>query len=406
MGYLWLFMRRLLVAGPLSSVVMVGGAPAGLGSRSTFRPGATPRWRGRLLTAVRRRIGPSALRRRVLPADSLPLAVVSLVAIGVGALSAAIPRWFPLASLALVLFVGGVALTRRSLVLLSVLVAVLGLFVTWWRWGTSMPVRPGNWLVLASAVAFVFVAARDRSRLGLRGGKGESMLVDLRDRLRAQGEMPMLPAGWGAEVVLRNAYGDSFSGDFLVASRDGSVLEVVLVDVSGKGLDAGSRALLLSGAFGGLLGAMPSEEFLPAANRYLLRQRWEEGFATAVHLVTDLRTGDFVLRYAGHPPSAQFSAGSGQWRVLDSVGGPVLGVVEIDSFPHCAGRLRPGDALLLYTDGLIESPGRDLSVGIDRLLGHAERLVTSSFRDGARRLVEAVGDGDGDDRALIIFWRE
>ena len=98
--------------------------------------------------------------------------------------------------------------------------------------------------------------ARSRGRLGVQGTRGDSMLVDLRDRLTAQGEMPALPEGWSAEVVLRSAGGASFSGDFLVATRsdDGQTLEVALVDVSGKGVDAGTRALLLSGAFGGLLG--------------------------------------------------------------------------------------------------------------------------------------------------------
>ena len=63
---------------------------------------------------------------------------------------------------------------------------------------------------------------------------------------------------------------------------------MVVVDVSGKGEGAGTRALLLSGAFGGLLGALPPGEFLPAANDYLLRQDWDEGFATAVHLSLDV----------------------------------------------------------------------------------------------------------------------
>ena len=52
------------------------------------------------------------------------------------------------------------------------------------------------------------------------------------------------------------------SGDFLVAHRSpsGDRLEIVLVDVSGKGTRAGTRSLLLSGAFGGLLGAVLSIE--------------------------------------------------------------------------------------------------------------------------------------------------
>ena len=69
------------------------------------------------------------------------------------------------------------------------------------------------------------------------------------------------------------------------------------------------------------------------------------------------------------------------------------------------GNLGHGDALLLYTDGLVERPGRDITVGIDRLLGEAERLVPRGFRRGARRLLDALRAGEGDDRAVIMIWR-
>jgi serine phosphatase RsbU (regulator of sigma subunit) len=220
--------------------------------------------------------------------------------------------------------------------------------------------------------------------------------------------MPVLPEGWSAEVVLRSAGGASFSGDFLVATRsdDELQLEVALVDVSGKGVDAGTRALLLSGAFGGLLGSVPHEEFLPAANRYLLRQHWEEGFATVAHVVLDLVTGDYVVSVAGHPPAVQFAAGSGRWHVSEASEGPLLGVFPDAKFVSERGRLQRGDALLMFTDGLIEKPGQDIAVGIDRLLGQAERLVTRGFRHGARKLIDRVASAHNDDRAVVLIWRD
>jgi hypothetical protein len=39
---------------------------------------------------------------------------------------------------------------------------------------------------------------------------------------------------------------------------------------------------------------------------------------------------------------------------------------------------------LLYTDGFAEAPGRDIDVGVGRLLGEADRLVTIGFQPGAR----------------------
>src|SRR6266568_909788 len=247
--------------------------------------------------------------------------------------------------------------------------------------------------------AFADVLARTREELGVQGLRGDRMLLELRDRIRAQGKLPTLGEGWGSSLVLKPAGGSSFGGDFVVSFCDGKTLEVALVDVSGKGIDAGTRALLLSGAFGGLLGSVPREEFLPACNAYMRRGASSEGFVTAVHLSLDLTTGDYMVSSAGHPPAAHFGAGSGNWR-LTQARGIVLGVVADLRLVPERGTLRPGDALMLYTDGLVEVPGRDIDDGTDR-------LVTTGFRAGAPDLVRALSQGTGtsDDRALALIWR-
>ena len=79
---------------------------------------------------------------------------------------------------------------------------------------------------------------------------------------------------------------------------------------------------------------------------------------------------------------------------------------DLRSVPE-TGNLRPGDALMLYTDGLVEVPGRDIDAGIDRLLGEADQLVASGFSQGAARLVQTMQGGgpDSDDCALALIWR-
>ena len=261
----------------------------------------------------------------------------------------------------------------------------------------------GAVLIMVGLSLIVLLASLRRSRLGVPGMQGESMLVDLRDRILHAGGIPALPDDWYVAAELRSAEGTPFAGDFVVASRVGERLEVVVVDVSGKGQGAGTRALLLSGAISGLLSALPPGEFLAAANTYLVRQEWDEGFATAIHLSLDLATGRFDLRSAGHPPAALRHAGSGRWEVIDT-SGPVLGVIDDIAYDTVSGSMLPGDALLLYTDGMVETRHRDIGLGIDKMLGQAERLLRGDFEGGATRLVDSLGSTN-DDRALLLVHR-
>jgi hypothetical protein len=320
----------------------------------------------------------------------------------IGALAVRVSEaWFSPGVMILPILAGGLLLWPRALRILFCLVAAaLAYDAVYGKAG------PGIIATIVLTAILADVLARTRAQLGVQGLRGDQMLIELRDRIRAQGAMPALPEGWQATSVLRPAGGSSFGGDFLVSESDGKVLELALVDVPGKGIDAGTRALLLSGAFGGLLGSVRSSDFLGACNSYLRRSGAAEGFVTAIHLALDLATGDYVVDSAGHPPAAHFDAGSGTWR-LTQARGIVLGVVpDLRRVPE-QGSLRPGDALMLYTDGLIEAPGRDIYAGIDRLLGEADRLVTSGFGEGAAKLIRAMQSAGGrsEDCALVLIWR-
>jgi hypothetical protein len=351
----------------------------------------------------RRRSVAQIVGRGVSPHQRILVALVALTLVTT-AVVLAWPDNVPLNTLMVPLLLGSLLLGPRHLPWFVVFLMVMLMLAVGRQ--EQITVR----IVLTIAIVFllcfiVLVTSFRRSRLGVAGVLGESMLVDLRDRILNQGGIPTLPEGWLAETALRSAGGTPFAGDFVVASRarSSSRVELAVVDVSGKGEQAGTRALLLSGAFGGLLGALPPAEFLPAANDYLLRQDWDEGFATAVHLSLDTATGEFEVRTAGHPPAAQLDAGSGRWTVLQGEG-PVLGLIEDADFTVVRGLLRSGDALLLYTDGLVETPRRDIGMGIDRMLGQAERLLRDGLEGGAARLVDSLGS-ENDDRALVLVHR-
>lgn len=343
--------------------------------------------------------------RQLIDSQQVRLGIAVVLTVATGLLEYRLPQLFPLSTMLLVAMVGGFFLKVRHFALLFVTIVAATAWVTVVR---DMDVRGiGPFLLIGAGGLLVYFFVRSRERLGVQGTDGSSMLVDLRDRIRDQAQRPDLPRGWHLETAIRSANGESFAGDFVVTGGTDDELAVLVVDVSGKGRRAGTRALMLSAAFGGILGSVAPPQVMPAVNEYLLRQNWREGFATAMHLSLDCGTGDFALTSAGHPPAGHFHAGSGTWEVLRPEPGLALGIVDgIDYQPH-HGTLLRGDALVLYTDGMVETPGRDLDLGIDRLIGMVARLVSrGGFPGGAEKVIQEIRAQDDDDRSLLLLWRD
>ena len=53
---------------------------------------------------------------------------------------------------------------------------------------------------------------------------------------------------------------------------------------------------------------------------------------------------------------------------------------------------------------MVETSDRDIMLGVDKMLGQAERLLRGDFEGGATRLIESLGSRN-DDRALLLVHR-
>ncbi len=263
---------------------------------------------------------------------------------------------------------------------------------------------------IPAVVAFVLSVSlilfqSSRQRSGLPSPLSEIMLAELKKRLQAQGVLPVLPRPWHVESAMLAADGVGFAGDFLVADLDEDErhLELVLVDVVGKGLGAGPHALQFAGALGGLVGALEPRDLMAAANRFLLRRHLDESFATAVHVRLDLTTGHYTIASAGHPPALRWLHADGTW-VVDNARGLALGILPAPDLDLSEGVLEPGDALLFYTDGVVESRTSDLEVGITWLRDIAATAIRAGAVGSAQRMIRQVPRGD-DDRAVLLLTR-
>jgi serine phosphatase RsbU (regulator of sigma subunit) len=105
---------------------------------------------------------------------------------------------------------------------------------------------------------------------------------------------------------------------------------------------------------------------------------------------------------AGHPPPALRHPG-GRVEFIDIPGGMMLGVCQRHNrYPATDIQLPPGSVLALYTDGLIEQPGQDISTG----MAHLTRTLAASPAQSLDQLCDSVlaslGPCARDDIALLL----
>src|SRR3954447_10612706 len=184
-----------------------------------------------------------------------------------------------------------------------------------------------------------------------------------------------------------------------VVQRDGAV-RLLVGDVRGKGLEAVRTATVVLGEF--RAAAADIDDLVEVAvqiDRRLGRYLGEEDFVTALLAeVTD--SGELTLVNCGHPQALVSSAGR-----VEQVPAPATLPLGLGATPQAVtGRLRVGDRLLLYTDGIIEARDAerhfvDLRTVVAPLTGGDLDEVLDRMLVSLRR---SVGAALGDDLALVV----
>jgi serine phosphatase RsbU (regulator of sigma subunit) len=79
----------------------------------------------------------------------------------------------------------------------------------------------------------------------------------------------------------------------------------------------------------------------------------------------------------------------------------MLGVCQ-DWYPALERELPPGSVLALYTDGLIEQPGQDITAGMSRLARTLTASPARSLDDLCDSVLTGLGPHARDDIALLL----
>jgi serine phosphatase RsbU (regulator of sigma subunit) len=216
--------------------------------------------------------------------------------------------------------------------------------------------------------------------------------------------LPRLPGIDAAARYLPATRGMEIGGDFYDLVPSLPLAAAVIGDVQGHNVTAAGLMGQLRTAVRAYtaVGQAP-EEVMRSTNRLMI-DLGADLFASCLYLRLDPARGRAVMARAGHPPPLLRRA-DGRVRVLDLAGGPLLGIDASATYPTTEVDLAPGCVLVLYTDGLIESPGIDIEDALADLgqrLGEAGDLPLDELAD---RLVErsATTEERLDDVALLLL---
>lgn len=229
-----------------------------------------------------------------------------------------------------------------------------------------------------------------------------ALAVRLQHALLPLPRAPLTLAGLRVEVAYLPAQlGLSVGGDWFSAIElPGGDALFVVGDVAGHGIDAVATMAQLRFTAKGMISTGSSlTGALARLNRLLLHSRDTHGTATLI--LARYRSEERRLEWAqaGHPPPILLR--DGRARPLERPAGMLLGAGDAPHYEEADCRLRPGDRLVLYTDGLIERPGESIDLGLERLAAALEVPVADPSGALAPLLTVLLDDERRDDVCVV-----
>jgi sigma-B regulation protein RsbU (phosphoserine phosphatase) len=243
-----------------------------------------------------------------------------------------------------------------------------------------------EWLSVVASQAAISLA-----KAAIYQGMVEKRRLGEQLRIARNVQLSLLPTGAptlaGLDLGGINIPSEEIGGDYFdfIPIVEGH-LGIVIADVVGKGIPAS----LIMASFRAFLRAEIRNNYairtiFAKVNNLLKEWLKDNQFVSAFYGVLDIGRRRLTYSSAGHHP-AILLRDDGRRRYLSS-GGPVLGILAGAGYNERFIDLLPGDILVLYTDGVVETENREGEVfDAERL----ETFVRAHATLGARELCELI----------------
>jgi sigma-B regulation protein RsbU (phosphoserine phosphatase) len=187
---------------------------------------------------------------------------------------------------------------------------------------------------------------------------------------------------------------------------------LLIADVSGHGTPAAVMMAITHSIAHSYPGhPMPPAELLGHVNQQLSTRYMADAsaFVTAFYGIFDPHSRTLTYACAGHNPPRLRRCGDHSVVSLDAVGGLPLGVFADMRYDQAVLQLRPGDQLVLYTDGITEATDR---LGHQFGTARLDDAISSCPSDAGAliqkildRIAEFTGDEPADDDRTLLVAR-
>ena len=182
-------------------------------------------------------------------------------------------------------------------------------------------------------------------------------------------------------------------GDYINIRKTPIGCDIFVADVSGHDLGAAFNTVLLKAFFDeNCRHGKSGSDFFNLLNHLLLRNNKVPRLVTAAFVQIDLESMSAEVVTAAHPPLLHLRNGGTVLKQISSEGG-LLGMFEDMEYNARTIKLRKGDRLLLYTDGIPAAPHYDLETSTEIPLGML----------GFTTLVEQFGELPQDDMLQRVW---
>jgi sigma-B regulation protein RsbU (phosphoserine phosphatase) len=215
--------------------------------------------------------------------------------------------------------------------------------------------------------------------------------------------------------LLSLPYESDKGGDihFLSFCDQENLSKVVVADVAGHGQIVSKIALELRKLLRENVDEVDNGRLLFSINDTLRHKLREGKFVTMVAATFNGNKGDLIYAYAGHPTVFLFDSASKKWQLLQHVensgSGIPLGMVGAKEYIQMRTRLRRGDMLLFYTDGLLGIKNNsDERLTTHDLLEACQKITATHTRPReivsslVKQLEESSEEGFTDDVTLLV----